>query len=183
MTDHAALPPAGASLPTPLEKQLQDLQIAQHLRPGAAGPLAQQIQVCLLADAAGTLLVLFPADHLLDLRRLERETGRALEPVRDRQLQAILQPYQATQLPGLPALVGATCLIDRQLRGQDRLWLPSGAAGQWLELDQLTFNRLMTGATDADFAVPLHSIACSAEGAEQDQQDISLAVQNFTALR
>ena len=184
MTDHAALPPAGASLPAPLEKQLQDLQIDQQLRPqSAAGPLAQQIQVCLLADAEGTLLVLFPADHLLDLRRLERETGRTLEPVRDRQLQAILQPYQATQLPGLPALVGAPCLIDRQLRGQDRLWLPSGAAGQWLELDQLTFNRRMTGATDADFAVPLHSIACSAEGAEQDRQDISLAVQNFTALR
>ena len=175
---------ATVTLPDLLEKQLQRQAIAYQLRPlHEAGPLSQRAEVCLLADDDGMLLTLIPADHLLDLRQLERMTQRPLQPVRDKTLQTILGQYQLTYLPGLPMLVGAPCMIEQRLLEQPRIWMPSGLPGWCLELDQQALADLAAAATVSAFAVPLSSIAYSADDPAQDQQDISAAVQNFTALR
>lgn len=184
MTTSAATPSASASLPDLLEKQLQRQAIAYQLRPQhQAGPAAQQVQVCLLCDDSGMLLTLIPADHLLDLSALAKLTERQLQPVRDQQLQDILARHQLTYLPGLPMLVNAPCFIEQQLLAQPRVWMPSGLPGWCLELDSDAIARLAASATAASFAVPLAGIECHSEDPEQDQQDISLAVKNFTALR
>lgn len=175
---------ATATLPDLLEKQLQRQAIAYQLRPlHEAGPASQQISVCLLSDEDGVVLTLIPSDHLLDLRELEKLTQRPLQPVRDKQLQRILDHYQLSYLPGLPALVEAPCIIEQGLLNQPRVWMPSGLAGWCLELDNQALKALVDSATAASFAVPLDSIQCSAEDPAQDQQDISAAVKNFTALR
>lgn len=175
---------ATATLPDLLEKQLQRQAIAYQLRPThEAGPAHQQISVCLLSDADGVLLTLIPSDHLLDLRQLGQLTQRQLQPVRDKQLQKILDHYQLTYLPGLPALVDAPCVIEQRLLQEPRVWMPSGLPGWCLELDNRALRELAASATAASFAVPLSGIQCSAEDPEQDQQDISTAVRNFTALR
>lgn len=175
---------ATVTLPDLLEKQLQRQTIAYRLRPvHEAGPACQQVEVCLLADDDGMILTLIPADHLLDLRQLERMIQRSLQPVRDKSLQQILSQYQLTYLPGLPTLLEAPCMIEQRLLEQPRVWVPSGLPGWCLELDQKALRGLAAGATAASFAVPLNSIQCSAEDPEQDRQDISTAVQNFTALR
>ena len=175
---------ATVTLPDLLEKQLQQQAIAYQLRPlHEAGPASQRVEVCLLADDDGMLLTLIPADHLLDLRQLERMTQRPLQPVRDKTLQNILGQYQLAYLPGLPMLVKAPCMIEQQLLDQPRIWMPSGLPGWCLELDQQALAALAVSATAAPFAVPLSSIQYSAEDPAQDQQDISAAVQNFTALR
>lgn len=177
---------ATVTLPDLLEKQLQRQAIAYRLRPlHEAGPPSQRAEVCLLADDEGMLLTLIPADHLLDLRQLERMTQRPLQPLRDKTLQGILSRFQLTYLPGLPMLVEAPCMIEQRLLEQPRIWMPSGLPGWCLELDQQALAHLASSAstTAAAFAVPLSSIAHSAEDPAQDQQDISTAVQNFTALR
>lgn len=175
---------ATVTLPDLLEKQLQRQTIAYRLRPvHEAGPACQRVEACLLADDDGMLMTLIPADHLLDLRQLERMTQRSLQPVRDQSLQQILSQYQLTCLPGLPALVEAPCMIERRLLDQPRVWVPSGLPGWCLELDQKALSGLAADATAASFAVPLNSIPYSADDPEQDRRDISAAVQNFTALR
>lgn len=175
---------ATATLPDLLEKQLQRQAIAYQLRPmHEVGPAHQQVSVCLLSDHDGVLLTLIPSDHLLDLRQLEQLTERQLQPVRDKQLQRILEHYQLSYLPGLPALVDAPCIIEQRLLSEPRVWMPSGLAGWCLELDNKALVELVSSATVASFAVPLDSIQYSAEDPEQDQQDINTAVKNFTALR
>lgn len=175
---------ATATLPDLLEKQLQRQAIAYQLRPlHEAGPTHQQISVCLLSDDDGVLLTLIPSDHLLDLRQLEHLTQRQLQPVRNKQLQKILDHHQLTYLPGLPALLNAPCIIEQRLLNEPRVWMPSGLAGWCLELDNQALVELAASATAASFAVPLSSIQCSAEDPEQDREDISAAVKNFTALR
>lgn len=184
MTHQAATPLASASLPDLLVKQLQKTDVAYQLCPlSACGSLSQQIQACLLSDAEGMLLTLIPANHLLDLQELARVTGRELQPVRDQQLQHILSRYQLTQLPGLPLLADALCLLDQQLLTQPRVWMPSGLSGWSLELEQDALAKLAKSTTVSTFSVPLSRIECLAEGAEQDRQNIKTAVQNFTALR
>ncbi|MFA5677087.1 MAG: HDOD domain-containing protein [Pseudomonas sp.] len=173
-----------ATLPDLLEKQLQRQAIAYQLRPlHDAGPAHQQVSVCLLSDDDGVLLTLIPSDHLLDLSRLEQLTQRQLQPVRDKQLQQILDHYQLSYLPGLPALVDAPCMIEQRLLSEPRVWVPSGLPGWCLELDSKALAELAASATASAFAVPLSNIRCSAEDPEQDQQDINTAVKNFTALR
>ncbi len=175
---------ATVTLPDLLEKQLQRQAISYQLRPAhEAGPASQRAEVCLLSDDDGMLLTLIPADHLLDLRQLEQVTQRPLQPVRNKPLQQILDQYQLTYLPGLPMLVEAPCMIEKCLLDQPRIWMPSGLPGWCLELDRQGLADLASTAIAASFAVPLSSIQYSAEDPEQDQQDISTAVKNFTALR
>ena len=184
MPHQAATPSASPSLPDLLEKQLQQNEMAYQLRPqSACGPLAQQVQACLLSDSEGMLLTLIPADHLLDLKELARVTGRELQPVRDQRLQELLGRYHLSHLPGLPILGDALCLIEQQLLSHPRVWLPSGLPGWRLELEQGALANLAEAATVSAFAVPLSRIECTAEDAEQDRRDINTAVQNFTALR
>src|SRR5690606_36849220 len=116
-----------------------------------AGPVSQQISVCLLSDDDGALLTLIHSDHLLDLRELEKLTQRPLQPVRDKQLQRILDEYQLSYLPGLPALVDAPCVIEQALLSQPRVWMPSGLAGWCLELDNRPLKALVASATVASF--------------------------------
>lgn len=175
---------ASATLPDLLEKQLQRHALAYQLRQAhETGPAGQQVEACLLGDADGMVLTLIPSNHMLDLRQLQQLTQRELQPVRDRQLQQILGHYQLSQLPGLPTLVDATCIIENRLLGESKVWLRSGVPGWWLELDRKALAALSASATAASFAVPLDSIRRPAEGPEQDREDISAAVNNFTALR
>ena len=91
MNTHAAPADNSASLPHLLEKLLQQQSIEYQLRPTPQHiPGSQQVQACLLCDSIGTVLALFPRDHLLDLKRAGALLGRELEPVRAAQLQRIL---------------------------------------------------------------------------------------------
>lgn len=175
---------ATATLPDLLEKQLQRHAIAYQLHQAhETGPDSQRVEACLLGDAEGMVLTLIPADHLLDLCQLQQLTQRELQPVRDRQLQQILSHYQLGQLPGLPALLDATCIIEKKLLDEPRVWLPSGLPGRWLEVDRRALLTLSGPTTAASFAVPLSGIPRIAGDPQQDREDISTAVNNFTALR
>lgn len=184
MTTQPASPSFSVNLPEHLQQQLQGQHIAYQLRgQDEIGPLAQRVQPCLLSDASGLLLAIFPADHLLDLAELARTTGREMEPVRQQQLQEIFAQHQIGQLPGLPLLSNTSCVIDPQLLTHAVLWLPSGVPGSWLEMDQNTFSQIADTTLIAGFTVPLSNIIIAAADPEQDRSDFSDAVQNFTALR
>lgn len=184
MNTLAAPESASASLPDLIEKLLQQQGIAYQLRQARhAGPAARQVQACLLCDSLGTVLALIPKDHLLDLKRIGELLGRELEPVRDEQLQRILAKHQLNQLPGLPILFSSPCVFEQSLIEHPSLWLDSGLEGWCLELEQADARTLVAKASSARFAVPLAGLACLPDDPAQDRQDISNAVQNFTALR
>ncbi|AQZ94180.1 HDOD domain-containing protein [Halopseudomonas phragmitis] len=173
-----------ASLPQLIEKLLQQQGVSYRMRQQRhAGPAAQQIQACLLSDNIGTVLILIPKDHLLDLKRMPELLGRELEPMRDAQLSHILAKHQLNQLPGLPILFSSPCVYEQSLLEHPRLWLDSGLEGWCLELEQADAKALVAKASGARFAVPLSSIAPLPSDPDQDHQDIHAAVQNFTALR
>lgn len=184
MTIQPASPSFDAHFPERLQQQLQQQQISYRLHwQDTLGPVGQRVQPCLLGDANGLVLAIFPADHLLDLGKLSRVTGRELEPVSQARLKDILAAHQLGQLPGLPLLNQVPCLIEQQLLTHSSLWLPSGIPGWWLELDQNTFSSIADTCTQGQIALPLNTIIVSAADPQQDRSDISDAVQNFTALR
>ncbi|HDZ58421.1 MAG TPA: HDOD domain-containing protein [Pseudomonas xinjiangensis] len=184
MNNLAATETAGASLPDLLEKLLQQQGIAYQMRQAShAGPASRQVQACLLCDSIGTVLALIPKDHLLDLKRVSELLGRDLEPVRDVQLQRILAKHQLNQLPGLPILFNSPCIFEQSLLQQPSIWLDSGLEGWCLEVAQAEASMLVAKASSARFAVPLDTLENLPADPDQDRQDISHAVKNFTALR
>lgn len=171
-------------LPDSLEKLLQQQGIRHQLRHAdQLGPLSQQVQACLLGDSVGSLLALFPRDHLLDLKRIGELLGRDLEPVRKAQAERILAKHELTEMPGLPIVFGSPCVFEQSLLEHNQLWLDSGVPGLYLELDQADVAVLVAKASSGRFAVALSSLEPLPADPEQDRSDISNAVQNFTALR
>ncbi|UAW98333.1 HDOD domain-containing protein [Halopseudomonas nanhaiensis] len=172
------------SLPDSIEKLLQQQGIRYHLRQAdQLGPLAQQVQACLLGDSVGMLLALFPRDHLLDLKRIGELLGRELEPVRMAQAERILAKHEMTSVPGLPLVFGSPCVFEQQLLEHNRLWVDSGLPGLYLELEGDDIGALISKASSGRFAVPLSSLEPLPTDPEQDRSNISDAVKNFTALR
>jgi len=184
MNNEAAHDIQSTSLPDLIEKLLQQQGIGYQLRPlEYAGPVAQQVQASLLCDSLGTVLSLIPKDHLLDLKRLSSLLGRELQPVRDSELQRILSKHQLSELPGLPILFNSPCVCEQALLEQACLTLDSGLPGWCLQISQDDAKTLMAKASMARFSIPLSSLQNPAASPEQDTQDLSEAVQNFTALR
>jgi HD-like signal output (HDOD) protein/prolyl-tRNA editing enzyme YbaK/EbsC (Cys-tRNA(Pro) deacylase) len=173
-----------ASLPDLIEKMLQQQGVAYQLRPSThVGPSSRQVQASLLCDTIGTVLVLLPKDHLLDLKRISELLGRELEPIREAQLQRILAKHHLNQLPGLPILFNSPCVFEQKLLEEPELWLDSGLEGWSMQLSQGDAGKLVAKASSARFAVPLDSLDGLPNDPEQDRDDLSSAVQNFTALR
>jgi|TARA_R110002020_G_scaffold48287_1_gene137770 HD-like signal output (HDOD) protein/prolyl-tRNA editing enzyme YbaK/EbsC (Cys-tRNA(Pro) deacylase) len=184
MNTLAASEETNASLPHLIEKLLQQQGLSYQLRPSRqAGPPAQQVQASLLCDSLGTVLALFPKDHLLDLNNISTLLGRELEPVRAVQLQRILAKHQLNQLPGLPILFSSPCVFEQSLLEQPSLWLDSGLHGWSLEIDQQAARTLVAKASSARFSVRLDSLPSLPADPAQDSQDLTRAVSNFTALR
>ena len=184
MSNQAARDTHSTSLPDLIEKLLQQQGIGYQLRPlEYAGPVAQQVQASLLCDSLGTVLSLIPKDHLLDLKRLSSLLGRELQPVRDSELQRILSKHQLSELPGLPILFNSPCVCEQALLEQACLTLDSGLPGWCLQISQDDAKTLMAKASMARFSIPLSSLQNPAASPEQDTQDLSEAVQSFTALR
>lgn len=184
MNTHSATETDGISLPDLIEKQLQQQGIRYRLRQAGQDEVTpRRVQACLLADSDGSVLALFPRDHLLDLKRVGELLGRELEPLRDQRLQKLLSQHQLNQLPGLPMLFNSPAIFEQSLGDEPVVWMDSGLQGWCLELDQADARVLMAKASSGHFSVPLSSLASLPDDPEQDRQDLSDAVRNFTALR
>jgi HD-like signal output (HDOD) protein/prolyl-tRNA editing enzyme YbaK/EbsC (Cys-tRNA(Pro) deacylase) len=144
---------------------------------------ARRVQAILVDDAIGALLVLYPRDHLLDLPRLVELTGRQLVAVKPERLTRMLAKHDLKVLPGLPPLTSSPCLYEERLLQQPELLVESGQPGLLLALSSNNFKLLLSKASAGQFAVPLSAIQPNLDRPEQDNAEISLAVQSFTARR
>ena len=141
------------------------------------------MQAVLVDDAIGALLVLYPRDHLLDLPSLVELTGRQLIAVKPERLMRMLTKHDLKELPGLPPLTSSPCLYEERLLQQPELLIESGQPGVLLAMASNDFKLLLSKASAGRFAVPLSQIKPNLDRPEQDSEQITLAVQSFTARR
>ncbi|AMB84258.1 histidine kinase [Pseudomonas agarici] len=146
-------------------------------------PVARKVQAVLLDDAIGALMVLFPQSQLLDLNRLTELTGRRLTAVPTERLQHLLGKHNLHRLPGLPALINSPCLYEEQLLREPSVLISSGELGLLLEISSDDFKSLLTKASAASFGEALSSIRLNLDRPDDDREEITQAVQAFTARR
>lgn len=184
MRTYSAPEHGSITLPDVIEKQLRQQGVSYRLlEAGNYATQACRVQACLLSDSDGTVLALFPRDSLLDLKRVGDLLGRELEPLRNERLQRLLAQHQLKEMSGLPMLFKSPVIFEQSLESEPVLWMDSGLEGWWLELEQADARILLATASAGRFSVPLNSLATLPDDPEQDRQDLSDAVRNFTALR
>jgi len=180
----AALVPETPHAPSVIRQLLEKLGIAFDEvieRPGL-NP-ARKVQAVLLHDAVGALMVLFPQSQLLDLNRLAELTGRKLTAVPTERLERMLGKHSLSLLPGLPALTSSPCLYEEGLLREPKLLINSGEPGLLLEVTSEAFKTMLTKASAATFGEPVANITPNLDRPHDDRQEITLAVQAFTARR
>lgn len=174
---------SSAPLPYLIQQALEQLGATCRTSPAPTAQPAQRVQAVLLEDAIGCLLVLYPQDSLLDLNRLTELTGRPLTAARVTQQEYLLARHGLDALPGLPLLPNLPCLYENALLAQPRLLLESGRKGVWLDVSREGLQRVLAKSGGGTFCVPLTRIRPNLDHPEQDVEQISQAVQSFTARR
>ena len=183
MTD-AALDTASPRAPSVIRLLLDKLGVAY--REVVDHPLLaaeSRVQAILLDDEVGALMVLFPQNQLLDLSRLEELTGRKLQAVPMARLRQMLDKHALKALPGIPALTSSPCLFEASLLQAETVLIESGEQGLLLAIEQTAFKRLLSKATVGQFGVAVAGIRRNLDRPHDDTQEISHAVQAFTARR
>lgn len=185
MTEVALAPDSAPRPPAVILQLLEKLGVACHIRHDhPALPAARRVQVSLLDDAVGALLVLFPQSLLLDLNRLAELTGRKLAAVKPERLERMLGKHNLSVLPGLPPLTSSPCLYDERMLQESSLLVESGTPGVLLEISSEAFKSiLLSKASAARFGEPVVAIRPNLDRPDDDRAEITQAVQAFTARR
>jgi len=146
-------------------------------------PPETRIQAVLLDDSVGALMVLFPQSQLLDLSRLTELTGRTLSAVPLERLQHMLDKHGLKILPGIPALTSSPCLYEESVLKPEHLLVQSGEAGLMLEIQRDDFKKMLSKASAGSFGELLSKIRPNLDRPADDREEITQAVQAFTARR
>ncbi|UTW09809.1 aminoacyl-tRNA deacylase and HDOD domain-containing protein [Pseudomonas benzenivorans] len=184
MTEAALAPESTPRPPAVILQLLDKLALAYRVCGDSPQlPAARRVQAVLLDDAVGALLVLYPQNQLLDLNRLAELTGRKLAAVKPERLARMLDKHELGELPGLPPLTSSPCLYDERLLQEPNLYVASGQPGVLLEIASEAFKGLLSKASAARFGEPLSHIQPNLDRPDDDRDEISQAVQAFTARR
>ncbi|MCU1735648.1 MULTISPECIES: aminoacyl-tRNA deacylase and HDOD domain-containing protein [unclassified Pseudomonas] len=179
-----ALDTATPQVPSVIRLLLDKLGVAYREVPEQPQlPPEARVMAVLLDDSVGALMVLFPQSQLLDLSRLTELTGRKLAAVPLERLQQMLDKHGLKILPAIPALTSSPCLYEESVLQPERLLVQSGEAGLLLEIERDDFKKMLSKASAGKFGELLSQIRPNLDRPADDSEEITQAVQVFTARR
>ena len=184
MTEVAVAPSTTLQPPLVIQQLLDKLSVPYKVQREHPALVAERrLQAVLLDDAVGALLVLIPRSQLLDLSRLTELTGRQLIAVKPERLERMLGKYNLANLPAIPALTSSPCLYDERVLLPDSVLIESGRNGVLLEIERDAYKSLLSKASAARFGEPVSAITPNLDRPDDDREEITQAVQAFTARR
>ncbi|MCX4026541.1 HDOD domain-containing protein [Endozoicomonas sp. SM1973] len=136
-----------------------------------------------LEDDAGQLQIICPRDHMIDLEKMNEKLGRKLVATSYRNMQKLYSNHGLQALPAIPQLTGLPTLVENSLLKNETIYIDSGIQHQYIRVKNDEFKRITGTATYLDITLPLSEVHQRNSNAEDDIQDITNAVENFTSLR
>lgn len=125
---------------------------------GSEVSAAVRVQAVLLTDADGPVLAVLPADHQLDLARLNQQLRRRLDKASRELTQRTFPDCDAGAVPALGQAYGVTVCVDRAVDNMPLVTFDSGSAGTLLRVSGQVFGRLQPDARrELQFATPAAS--------------------------
>jgi HD-like signal output (HDOD) protein/prolyl-tRNA editing enzyme YbaK/EbsC (Cys-tRNA(Pro) deacylase) len=140
------------------------------------------VKSILVEDCNGKVLVIISANDLLDLKMLEKHTGRSLTTSCKKDIEAFCAKHQLISIPALPNLAGITTYVDQGVLENEFVLLDIGVNEAVLKLSNDDFSSLVERAQVCDITVNLNDLA-QQYGQVDAEEQIFTAVKNFTTLR
>lgn len=167
--------------------------VKQHLRKhgihpetGPTGVKHMRAEVTLLRDTFGLVQVFFRSDTLLDLEKIQRQTGRKLEPLATADIDRIKAKLSLSTLPAFDDLVDAETLIDERLFQAKDFFVYSGNSDNLIRVRSGAELKHKDGTRVFDLSVELPKALPDIDDLgvfAHDRLEIDRAVTSFTALR
>lgn len=143
----------------------------------------QIVKLMVMGDTLGRTQVLFPANCMLDVDRLNTATGRSLAALPQTEMSSLATSHSLHTIPAIPDITGLPSIIDNRILGFDEVFVESGEHDKLIRLDKGFFTLTIRKAKEANFAVPLDEIPYNQSAPENDINDINQAIEKFTTLR
>jgi len=140
-------------------------------------------QLSILEDKHGRIQVIFPAQKILDLNKLNILTSRQLIPCSHDKVDTICRGLNLQSIPALPKITGLETYVDKDLLDYD--YISIGISDkQLLEIPKADFQSLVNSAHVGEYCAPVPKFTLPDQHwSEQDTSHIIHAVKNFTTRR
>src|SRR3569832_768237 len=114
------------------------------------------VQISVLKDVMGLIIVLLPANYVLDLDALSSLLHRRLEPASELQIQQVFSDCDPRFVPPLAEVYGVRSIVDQALMACADLYFAGGDAHHLLRVSSKDFfNVLSNGWLAGHFTRPL----------------------------
>lgn len=143
------------SISTAVTHALDAAEITFSVHPTLSIEPALRVHAILLQHVDQQRLVLIPRNHILDLVKLNTQTGGSWQALTT--LPSSVSHYPMEMLPAMPTLFNIPCLYAPSLLSQPMAYIESGTVGLLLGLTPTALQKLLVNAQDIDCsqAVPL----------------------------
>ena len=160
--------------------------ISTFSRPSAVfnmpGILENSAQLSILEDEHGRIQVIFPAQKILDLNKLQTLTSRQLKPASQDKVDKIRRGLNLQSIPALPQVTGLETYVDEGLLSCSSISMEISDEQQ-LEIPMSDFQTLVSSAHVGDYCSQVPKIALPEQQWSEDTSQIIHAVKNFTTRR
>jgi len=178
------------TLPSRVQKVLDDWHINYSVSASAAMPNDSSeattnhlTQLAILEDELGRVQVIYPANRILDLNKMQNLTTRSFVAMDQAKVDRIRQGLNLESIPALPQVTGFETYVDSSLLQQDDIVMQLGK-DQELHINKTDFQTLISSARIGDYCVDIPSVPIpGSQWADSDKADIHHAIKNFTQLR
>ena len=177
------------TLPSRVQKVLDEWQItycvSQPSSPMSTASTNNHVltQLAILEDTHGRVQVIHPANRILDLNKVFKQTARELTPVDKDKVERIRQGLNLEAIPALPQVTGFETLVDQALLELDDMVMVLGKE-QELRIPKNDFQTLVSSARVGDYCVDVPEVVLpEAQWQNSDRDQIHNAIENFTQLR
>ncbi|WP_138379250.1 aminoacyl-tRNA deacylase [Luteithermobacter gelatinilyticus] len=110
----------------------------------------------LLATGSGYLMVVVPADHKVDLHKIERTINEKTEMAKEEEVEMIFNDCDPGAVPPIGQAYGLMVLVDNDLCDEEDVFLESGDHESLLHLAASDFRSIMQGAIYGDFSKSMY---------------------------
>jgi Ala-tRNA(Pro) deacylase len=106
----------------------------------------------LVKDASGYLLVVIPASHWVNFKRLREELGRDLQLAEEAEIERLFMDCVPGAVPPLGDVYGVETLLDEALNSLAKVYFEAGDHERLIKVEAGQFKSLMQGVRHGHFS-------------------------------
>ena len=145
-----------------LDQNKVEYEILHHIEVVTAQRIAQaerikgrhQAKVVMIKSGDQHLMMVLPADHWIDLEKVEKITGQAVSLDKEEEFKSLFPESATGAMPPFGNLYGLTTYVDKHLAEQDYIVFEAGTHRDAIIMGYLDYEKIVQPKVE-DFAIKL----------------------------